>query len=139
MPTVLALIDHIVVLMLKTARSTNARLAVRARPFGSGTQQACARGRLVEPVNLHALVAGFVARHDADVAAGEGQSFGKERDEGVIRGALDGRRRQADENRAAPRPVNARAGRARDHADIDDGRQSLDRLQTTNYKLQTTN
>ena len=66
-----------------------------------------------------------------DVAAGEAEGVREEGDEGVVRGAVDRRRREADENGAAPHAVDTGARRARDHADIENGDGNCE-LQTAN-------
>lgn len=92
-----------------------------------------------EPFDANALVAGLLAGNQADIAAGHTKRFGQERDQGVIGRALHGRSGQADEDRVSARPVNAGAGRPRNHADVDNGGGHNGKRQTGNGKPQTAN
>ena len=68
---------------------------------------------------------------------GRARASDEERDEGVVGGAVDWRRRQADQNGAAPRPVDAGARRARNDADVENGGRQL--RTTADCKLPTAN
>src|SRR5260221_4396602 len=95
------------------------------------SQQTGSRGSLVDAGDRDAFVAGFLAGDDADVAGGEGEGLRQERDEGLVGGAVDRRRREPDEQGAAARAVDAGPGRARDHADVQDGRLRPDSAKAT--------
>ena len=74
---------------------------------------------LVESVDLHALVSGRCTGDDGDVTAGKVESFSEKSDQGVVRGAVNRGRCQADQDRPSTLSVNARAGRSRNDAYID--------------------
>jgi hypothetical protein len=78
---------------------------------------------LVESVDLHALIAGFVAGDKGDIAARKVESFSEKGDQRVVCGAVNRRRRKPDKDSPSTLSVNARAGRSRKDANIDRDRQ----------------
>lgn len=76
----------------------------------------------VEAVDPHPFVAGSFAREDGNVPSRQVERAGEKVDEGGIRGAIDGRRRQTNQDRAVALAVNLRAPRPRDHADVENCR-----------------
>ncbi len=74
----------------------------------------------VESVDPHSLVARLLTCDQCDGPSRNVERFGEESDEGVVRGALDRWGSEADEDRATPRAVHARARGPRDDADIQD-------------------
>ena len=64
-----------------------------------------------------ALVARLLTRDDRDVAARQIESGGQEGDEGVVGRSLHRRGGEANEDRPVALAVDARARRARNHAD----------------------
>src|SRR3982750_1794052 len=83
------------------------------------SQQALARGDFVETGDANALVARSLAGHEHDVAARNIERGGEEGDQCLVGRTVDRRRREANENRATPRAVDARARRPRDDADVE--------------------
>src|SRR5215467_4626561 len=86
------------------------------------SQEAFARGGFVETVDPYAFVARFLARDDRDAAAGEPERVRQERDERLVRGPFDRRRREANQNSIAPQAVDAAAGRTGNDANVERGR-----------------
>ena len=88
-------------------------------------QKAVTHDGFIKTFDLDAFVPGRLARHDRDAAAGHTEGLGQEGDQGVVGGAVNRRRREADEDGVPPHPVNAGARSARDHTDLKTGGQSL--------------
>ena len=72
-------------------------------------QETGSHGIRIESVDLDALVSRAGAGDEGDVTAGKVERLSEEGDEGVVRGAIDRRRRQPDQNRPGALAVNARA------------------------------
>src|SRR6266851_1769903 len=84
------------------------------------SQEARQGGLFVQACEANALVAGCFAGDDLDVAAGDLESFRQEGHEGVVGGAVDRRRREADAQGAAAHAVDTAARGPWDDADVQD-------------------
>ena len=78
----------------------------------------------IDAIDSHAFVARRVTAHDGDRPPGNIEDFGEEHDEGVVGGAIDRRRIEADQDRVTPGAVHAGARRARDDANLENRRGS---------------
>ena len=67
---------------------------------------------------MHALVSGLFTSHNRDVPAGHIEPVGKERDEGIVRGAVHWRCRQANENGSIAHSIDGAAPGAWNDANV---------------------
>ena len=88
-------------------------------------QKAVTHDGFIKAFDLDAFVPRRLARHDRDAAAGQTEGLGQEGDQGVVGGAVNRRRREADEDRVPAHAVNAGTRSARDDTDLKARGQSL--------------
>jgi hypothetical protein len=71
-----------------------------------------------QPSDLYSLGSGLVAGNYCDVPAGQVERAGEERDEGIVRRAIDGRCRKPNQEGTVPHSIDGAASRSWNDANI---------------------